>query len=127
MKFRILIVAFLIIGYTVSAQSGINFKTTTYNFGKIKKDKPVTYVFSFTNTLAKPAIVENATAECGCTTPEYPKEPIMKGKTGNIKVTFNAAAVGPFKKNVTIKFAGVEAPAVLNISGEVLDTKKKVK
>lgn len=106
------------------AQSAIAFKKTKHSFGKIPQDKAVTFTFVFNNSNAKPLIVENATAECGCTTPIYPKEPIMKGKTGSIKVTFNAAAAGPFKKNVTVKFAGLEAPVVLTIDGEVLAKKQ---
>jgi hypothetical protein len=57
-------------------------------------------------TAAKPAVIEFANAECGCTTPEYSKNPIMKGKTSTIKVTYNAANPGgTFKKNVNVKFA----------------------
>jgi hypothetical protein len=125
MKKLLLLIFFIAGSYVAFAQNGIIFKNTKHGFGKIPQDKPVTYTFTFTNSNAKPAIVENATAECGCTTPVYPKEPIMKGKTGTIKVTFNAAAVGPFKKNVTVKFAGIDAPTVLSIDGEVL--MKKVK
>jgi hypothetical protein len=109
----------LVLSVGVFAQSPATFKTTEHTFGKIPQGKPVTTEFVFTNTSAKPLIVENATAGCGCTTPVYPKEPILKGKTGTIKVTYNAAAVGPFTKDVTVKFAGVEQPQVLNIKGEV--------
>jgi hypothetical protein len=103
----------------VFAQSPATFKATTFSFGKIPQGKPVTTEFVFTNTSGKPLLVENATAGCGCTTPEYPKQPIAKGKTGSIKVTYNAAATGIFTKQVTVKFAGTQEPVVLNITGEV--------
>ena len=124
---KIILAAFILCAISAWAQEGVKFAKTTHSFGKITKDKPVTYVFSFSNTSLKPVIVENATAECGCTTPEYPKEPIMKGKSGSIKVTYNAATVGTFKKNVTIKFANKPAPTVLTIDGEVIEAKEVAK
>lgn len=106
----------------VFAQSpdGISFKETTHSFGKIKQNVPATYVFTFTNTASKPAVIEFAQAECGCTTPVYSKDPILKGKKSTIKVTYNAASPGTFKKNVNVKFANAQAPVVLTISGEVV-------
>jgi len=97
-----------------------NFKSTTYSFGKIKQHVPVTTEFKFTNTSAKNVIIETATAECGCTTPEYPKTPIEKGKNGDIKVTYNAESPGKFTKRVTVKFANVKQPIILTIEGEVV-------
>mgnify|MGYP001043936887 CR=1 FL=1 len=101
------------------------FKELKHAFGKIPQNKPVTYVFKFTNASSKALIIESALAGCGCTTPEYPKQPIAKGKEGTIRVTYNAAAVGAFTKDVTVKFVGITEPVVLNISGEVLAEKPK--
>lgn len=107
--------------FTSNAQtdSAAAFKTTTYSFGKIKQGKPVTTEFSFVNTTNKSIIIETATAECGCTTPEYPKTPIMKGKSAVIKVSYNAENAGKFSKRVTVKFANYKLPVVLTIDGEV--------
>ena len=91
-----------------------------HSFGKIKKGTPVSYTFTFTNTGTRPLVVEVATAECGCTTPDYPKQPIAKGAQGKIKVTFNAALSGVFHKTVTVKFANIDTPTTLSIDGEVL-------
>ena len=57
-------------------------------------------------------IIETATAGCGCTKPEYPQEPVLKGKTATIKVTYNAANMGAFTKTVTVKFANVAEPVI---------------
>lgn len=100
------------------------FTKTTHSFGKIPQNKPVTTEFSFVNKSTKPLIIDNATAECGCTTPEYPKTPIGKGKTGKIKVTYNAANPGAFTKKVTVKIAGQDMPVILTIEGEVETAKK---
>lgn len=106
---------------TSYAQTGekIEFKSTEFSFGKIKQHKPVTTEFEFTNNLDKPLIVESATAECGCTTPEYPKTPLMKGKSASIKVTYNAESPGKFTKKVTVIFANKKEPVILVIDGEV--------
>ncbi|HWB24351.1 MAG TPA: DUF1573 domain-containing protein [Chitinophagaceae bacterium] len=124
---HILTIAAVLLSLTVFAQGAdsvpAKFKITKYSFGKIKQGVPVTTSFTFTNTGNKPLIIENAEAGCGCTTPDYPKEPIMAGKTGTIKVTYNAAAPGAFTKNVNVKFAGTQLPVTLLIDGEVVTPK----
>lgn len=124
-KTKILSMALLLVTLTVLAQApaDIVFKTTAHSFGKIKQNVPATYVFTFTNHAAKPAVIEFANAECGCTTPEYSKNPILKGKASTIKVTYNAVAPGAFKKNVNVKFVNVQLPYTLTIDGEVVPAK----
>ena len=117
---NIFIALLLLVTTAAYSQEAVKFNTTKHSFGKIKKGTPVTYTFSFLNTGSKPLVVEIATAECGCTTPDYPKQPIAKGKEGKIKVTFNAALSGVFHKNVTVKFANIDNPVTLNIEGEVI-------
>lgn len=93
---------------------------TAFDFGKIPQGKPVTHEFKFTNTGKVPLVLSSVNASCGCTTPEWTKEPIPPGKSGSIKATFNAAGVGPFNKNVTVN-ANVEGGATyLTIKGEVV-------
>jgi hypothetical protein len=107
----------------VFGQNDVKFNESVYKFGKIKHNIPATHVFTFTNTSSKPVVIEFANAECGCTTPEYSKDPILKGKSSTIKVTYNAANLGAFKKNVNVKFANTQQPIVLTIEGDVVDLK----
>jgi hypothetical protein len=100
--------------------SKISFSNVKHSFGKIKQNVPVSYTFTFKNNDSKPLIIEQATAQCGCTTPEYSKSAVLKGKSSPIKVTYNAANPGPFTKTVTVKFLKVAEPTVLTIEGEVL-------
>jgi len=72
------------------------------------------------NTGKQPIVVENASASCGCNIPEKPEKPINPGETGKLKVQYNAATVGPFKKDIFIKLAGIEQPKTVQIVGEVL-------
>src|SRR6476469_10062361 len=78
----------------------------TYNFGKIKQGTPVTTYFDITNTSDKPVVIESATAGCGCTTPEFSKEPIAPNGVSKLKVGYNAANAAPFNKEVYLKLAG---------------------
>ena len=114
---------------TVFAQTKapLEFKETKHSFGKIAQNVPATYVFTFKNTANTPVVIESATAECGCTTPEYPKGAISKGGSEKIKVTYNAAAIASFTKRVTVRVAKVTDPIVLTIEGEVVDPKTAAK
>ena len=116
---KILFTLCLMITLNAFSQNELKFNEPVHKFGKIKQNVPASYTFTFTNNGNKPAVIEFATAECGCTTPEYSKEPIAKGASSQIKVTYNAGALGVFKKKVTVKFANVAEPVVLTIEGEV--------
>lgn len=98
----------------------IKFKYEEHDFGKIKQGVPVTFDFAFTNVGKTPVVVESATASCGCTTPIKPEQPVMAGTDNKITAGFNAAAVGPFTKPITIKIAGLDETKVITIKGEVL-------
>jgi hypothetical protein len=124
-KFLFLAILGLVSTVSVMAQQDIKFAEASFKFGKIEQNKPVTHIFTYTNNGAKPAVIEFASAECGCTTPEYSKEAILKGKSSTIKVTYNAAAMGAFSKRVTVKFAGINDPVILTIEGEVVAGKPK--
>ncbi|RXK82974.1 DUF1573 domain-containing protein [Filimonas effusa] len=128
---KLFLFACLLISAATFAQttstSPLEFKEVKHSFGKVPQNVPVTTTFTFTNTSDKTVIIENATAECGCTTPVYPKTPILKGKTGEIKVTYNAVAAGQFTKNVHVKIANVQQPVQLTISGEVVTAPAKTK
>lgn len=98
------------------------FNVEKHDFGKIKQGTPVTYAFEIKNISDKPLVVENSWASCGCTTPEKIADPIMPGASVPLKVQYNAAAVSPFTKDVFVKFAGIDQPKSVQITGEVLTT-----
>ena len=112
-------VAFYIMAAGKGAEMTLNEKT--HDFGTIKEaNGPVTHTFEFTNTGGEPLVIINVNASCGCTRPEYPKEPIMPGKKGKVKVTFNPAGrPGEFSKEVKIRTNGDKRP-ILRITGTVI-------
>lgn len=105
----------------------VKFTETKYDFGKIKQGVPVTHEFAFQNVGSKPAVIESATASCGCTTPSWPKTPVTKNNKDKISAGFNAAAPGVFEKTITVKVAGYDLPLELRISGEVLSAEEYAK
>ena len=119
MKYFLSLLFIVFVSVSFAQESPVKFNEIKHSFGSIKQGIPVTTEFTFTNTSGKPVIIEVATAECGCTTPDYPKMPVMKDKTSSIKVTYNAEAEGHFEKKVTVKFAKVAQPVFLTIEGDV--------
>ena len=98
----------------------ITLSADSHNFGRIPQGVPATTFFTITNTTDRPIAIESATAGCGCTTPEFSKDPIAPGGTAKIKVGYNAAAPGFFTKEVTIKLAGATDVKIIRITGEVV-------
>ena len=68
----------------------LTLEATTHDFGDITQGDVVERVFKFTNTGNQPLIITNITTSCGCTTPVWPRDPIMPGGNGEIKVGFNS-------------------------------------
>ncbi|GAB4092524.1 DUF1573 domain-containing protein [Flaviaesturariibacter terrae] len=124
---KLLLAAALIVGgFAANAQDvkvdqAVKINTDKYDFGKIKQGVPVNTAFEIKNISDKPLVIESATGSCGCTTPTVPKEPIAPGATAKLPVNYNAAAMGVFTKTVTVKFAGINEPKVLTITGETVD------
>ncbi|MBI5540990.1 MAG: DUF1573 domain-containing protein [Bacteroidia bacterium] len=125
-KVSILLAAICFIGTTafVNAQTKeakITFTEESFDFGSIAEEKgPVTKEFTFTNTGAAPLIVQNVKASCGCTTPEWTKDPVLPGKKGIIKATYNPQnRPGQFNKTITVTSNAENNTVILTIKGEV--------
>ena len=123
-KFLFVAAAFIVSAGVMAQKTYVKdfakFSIDKHNFGKIKQNVPVNYTFEIKNISNKPIVIENAHSTCGCTVPEFPKEPILPGKSAKIKVQYNAANGGHFDKPVYIKLAGVDEEKQLGITGEVL-------
>ncbi len=102
----------------------MTFETTSYDFGKIKEGEKVVYEFKFTNTGKTPLIISDASATCGCTVPEVPKEPVKPGAEGVIKVVFDSMGKGGVQdKVVTVTSNGNPNINDVHLVGEVLPSK----
>ena len=81
--------------------------------------------FSFTNTGKEPLIISKAKGSCGCTVPEWPREPIMSGESGVIKVNYDEKRVGTFNKSITITSNAKNATQILKVKGKIIAAKKE--
>lgn len=122
MKKMFLMAAILCSMVTMAQQAVITFNKTTHDFGKINEaDGRVTTIFECKNEGMSPLVLTNVKASCGCTTPNWTKEPIAPGKTGNITVTYNPSGrPGRFQKSITVTSNGSTEPVRLYIKGEVI-------
>ena len=100
--------------------TSIKFAEMNHDFGTIKQDTENNYVFSFTNTGNEPLIIEKAKGSCGCTVPNYPKEPIAPGATAEIEVTYKPGKQkGNQTKTVTVTANTEPRTTQLKISANV--------
>ena len=96
----------------------ISFDKLSHNFGEIPQGTPVKCTFTFTNTGKAPLVLSDVKASCGCTTPEWPQQPIMPGSSAKITAEYNAAADGSFDKTITV-FSNAGEPVELKLTGKV--------
>ena len=98
----------------------IEFEQEEFNFGTITQGEKVKNVFVFTNTGDVPLIIANAKGSCGCTVPEWPREPIMPGESGQLTAVFNSKGKrGAQMKKVTITANTDPANTFLSLKGKI--------
>jgi len=104
----------------VASGAKIDFSKETHDYGDIKYGADGTCTFEFKNTGTAPLIISNAKGSCGCTVPEWPKEPINPGQKAEIKVKYDTKRPGPINKSVTITSNASNEPSkVIRIKGNV--------
>ena len=117
-----------LISFSINAQekvAKIEFKTDVIDYGTIEKGADGVRIFEFTNTGDAPLIITKVKSSCGCTVPSWPKEPIMAGETGEIKVKYDTNRVMPIRKTITVSSNAADSPTIaLKIKGLVVDSSK---
>jgi hypothetical protein len=106
----------------VQGGAKIEFSKETHDYGNIKYGGEPYCTFEFKNTGDQPLIISGAKGSCGCTVPEYSKEPVAPGAKGSISVKYDTNRPGPINKSVTINSNAVNVEggiSVLRIKGEV--------
>lgn len=106
---------------TNGKSTSVSFARYEHNYGTVAPESTNKTSFVFTNTGKEPLIISNATGSCGCTVPNYPKEPIMPGKTGKIDVEFKPSKgqTGVQEKTVTVTANTEPAQTILKIKADV--------
>lgn len=91
-----------------------------FDFGKIKKGEKVQHIYEVTNTGKNPLIISNVKPGCGCTAPEYTKDPIMPGKKGKITLSFDSTSFDGLVNKQAEVYANVEkAPIMITFSADI--------
>lgn len=88
---------------TTLTTENVAFKSDSYDFGTIPEGPAAEHVFMFTNTGKEPIVIERVQPSCGCTAPDWTKEPVAPGKQGMVKATYGTQGrPGHFEKNMTV-------------------------
>lgn len=120
MKKVVFTLCVLLGSFGLIAQSIIEFQKETHDFGTFDEGKVATYDFVFKNKGKSPLILQSVEPSCGCTTPNYTREPIPPGKTGKITVSYNSQGrPNVFHKSITVRTNSDEPVKVLYIKGFV--------
>lgn len=97
------------------------FEQETWDFGQIQDGEKISFAYQFTNVGDAELVIRAANGSCGCTVPEFPKDPIPPGGKGIINVTFDSnGKTGMQHKTVTIISNTIPNTKVINVTGEVL-------
>lgn len=117
---KILAGLFLTASFALATAQAISFDKTTHDYGTIKPGADGQRLFTVKNTGDKPLIITKVQASCGCTTPVWSQDPIMPGKTAQIRVGYDTKIVGPFTKIIEVYSNDEDnSRAVITIKGTV--------
>ncbi len=103
----------------VTSLADIKLDKLTHDYGNIKQGDNGECEFKFTNNGKEPLVITNCMGSCGCTVPQCPKDPILPGKTGLIKVKYDTQRVGGIYKTVTVNSNAKSGVITLSIKGNV--------
>jgi len=98
----------------------MKFEDIVIDYGVIQQNSEPYREFKFVNTGNAPLVISNAKGSCGCTVPEWPKEPIAPRASNTISVRYATNRIGKFSKKITLTTNEVKNSHVLTIKGEVL-------
>jgi hypothetical protein len=102
----------------------IKFEKLVHDYGTIYKNESGVCTFTFKNMGKADLLLTNVSSSCGCTVPEWPKEPVPYKKSATIKVSYNTANVGPINKSVFVDSNAGER-ITLSIKGAVIEPPKE--
>lgn len=97
----------------------IEFTEKEHDFGNIIQGEMVSHTFTFKNAGNSPLVIMDAKASCGCTVPQWTKDPVAPGETGQIEVKYNGSGSGQVHKTVTVVANTDPAETVLEINANV--------
>lgn len=105
----------------VEALTSMVFTEEAFDFGEITQGEKVEHTFKFKNTGENDLVIVSAKGSCGCTIPQWPKEPIAPGEEGEMFVIFNSdGKKGKQHKKVSVIANTEPATSVIALRGDVI-------
>lgn len=101
----------------------ISFETEVIDYGTIEQHSDGARLFAFTNEGDAPLLITNVKTSCGCTVPSYSKEPILPGKSGELKIKYDTKRLGAFTKTITVTSNAEGGNKILKIKGSIIASK----
>lgn len=99
----------------------MTFEETEFDFGTINEGEQVTHTYKFKNTGKEPLVISNAQGSCGCTVPQWSKEPVAPGASGSVTVEFNSKNKNGKRNQKVTLTANTDPPQTfLYLTGEVV-------
>ncbi len=106
----------------------MKFDEEVHDFGRIVQGEKVSYSFKYTNTGKSNLIIATAAGSCGCTVPEYSKEPVLPGKSSKIDVVFSSEGKsGLQEKTITIVTNCEPSTRIIKIKTNIIVPEESVK
>jgi len=96
------------------------FEELMHDYGQIEEDSDGSWSFTFKNLGDKAIVINRVRSTCGCTVPDWPREPVEPGASGEITVKYNTATTGTFLKSVVVYSSAANSPVKLQIKGKVV-------
>ena len=106
-----------------STQDSIIFNKLEHDYGTIDRGSDGQCEFTFNNKGDKPLVLSNVRASCGCTVPQWTREPVAPGEKGSIKVRYNTNITGAFNKTIIVNSNAVNKTVSLRVKGQVIKPK----
>lgn len=98
------------------------FNEIIHDYGEIPRDGDGKWSFAFKNIGKEPIVINKVRSTCGCTIPDWPREPVTPGDSGKITVQYNTSQTGTFLKSVYVYSTASNSPVKLQIKGRVVST-----
>jgi len=102
------------------------FEEYLHDYGEILQDSDGSWSFAFKNVGAQAIVINRVRSTCGCTIPEWPREPIEPGSSGNITVIYNTALTGTFLKSIYVYSTAANSPVKLQVKGKVAPAEEEI-
>ena len=96
------------------------FEEHMHDYGEIEKDGDGSWSFAFTNLGEEAIVINRVRSTCGCTVPQWPKEPIEPGASAEIQVLYDTSKTGTFLKSIIVYSSAANSPVKLQIKGRVV-------